>query len=232
MEKKKKNKKLNKFCSLFDYKYFLYDFLKVTGFLSALLIFRNKTIFVNKEYKKEFKRKPVMIASNHSSFIDPLVMLAFFYYKRVSIIATKDLFEGKFKHFLFTHVFQAICVDKENVSIKTFRQVGDVLNNRGHSVVIFPEGTVIHKTHEVEEFKPGVIVMSAMTKTPIYPMYIVERKHWYERKKIIIGEPFIVSEHSSKSMPAGEELNRVTNELFLKEKELEKLALEKYVKEK
>lgn len=223
-KKSKKQKKFNKLQALFDYKYFFYDFVKITGFLPALLFFRMKYCFVNKEQKKEFKNNPCIIIANHHSFLDPFIMVSAFYYKRVGLVATKDLFNTKFKSFLFK-AFGCILVDKDNVSMKTFKGVNDAIL-RGHSVGVFPEGTVAHKDENVDSFKGGVIMMALMSKSIIYPTYIVKRKHWYQRQKIIIGEKFDVKEHLTSLMPSIEEINNCANILYNKEKELENYSKE------
>lgn len=226
MKKKKnrKQKKFNKIQSLFDYKYFFYDFVKLTGFIPALLIFRMKYYFINKSQKKEFKNSPCIIVANHSSFFDPFIMVSAFYYKRVSLVATKDLFNTKFKSFLFK-AFGCILVDKDNVSMKTFKGVNDTIL-RGHSVGVFPEGTVIHQDDNVDAFKGGVIMMALMAKTCIYPTYIVKKSKWYQRQKIIIGEKFDVKDYLKSPIPSIEEISSCANELYKKEQELEKISKE------
>ena len=181
---KKKAKKLNKFQSLFDYKCLFYDFVKITGFIPAMLFFRFKYYFINKDMKKEFKKQPCIIVSNHQSFLDPFIMVSAYWYKRIGIVATKDLFSTKFKEFLFKS-FGCICVDKENVSMKTFKEINNRIS-RGHSIGVFPEGTVIHKDDNLDAFKSGVIMMAIISKTCIYPTYTVKRPHWWNRQRIII----------------------------------------------
>ena len=102
---------------MLDKIYNIYDFVKVTGFIPISLVLRSKFIYKNKECKKEFKKDPIMIAANHRGFLDPFLIVSTFYFKRVGIIATKELFNTKFKKALFTG-FRAIYIDKDNVSIK------------------------------------------------------------------------------------------------------------------
>jgi 1-acyl-sn-glycerol-3-phosphate acyltransferase len=221
---KKKNKKLNKFQSFFDYKCFFYDFVKVTGFIPAMLLFRFKYHFINKEIKKEFKKQPCIIVANHQSFLDPFVMVRAYYYKRVGLVATKDLFNSKFKSWLFKS-FGCIYVDKDNVSMKTFKDVNERIL-RGHSVGIFPEGTVIHKDDNFDAFKSGAIMMAFMAKTCIYPTYTVKRKHWWNRQHILIGDKFDVKEYIKTPMPSIAQIEEVTKKLEQATKELERLSKE------
>lgn len=215
-------KKVNKFKSFFDFSFFGNDFVKLTGIVPSMLFFRIKKIFINKQQKKEFNKNSVIIASNHSSHADPILLCIGFYYKRLGIVATKELFDTKAKNAFFTFV-HVIKVDKEKPSLKTFKEVKKVIDN-GHSVAIFPEGTVAHKTNEVEPFKPGAIMMASMTGAPIYPVYIKKRKHWTERLKFIIGERFDIKDYCKGKSPSAAEMQIIADKLYEKEKELEAYA--------
>lgn len=220
MEKKKDRKKMNKLKSFFDFRWWFYDFVKITGFIPIILFLRPKYIYINKNQKKNFKNDSIMIAANHTSLLDPFLMVSVFFFKRVGIIATKELFSTKFKKALFTG-FRAICIDKDHVSISTFKEVNQRIKT-GHSVGIFPEGTIAHKSEGIDDFKPGVIMMAHMAKTPIYPVYFAKRKSIWQRQKIIIGERFDVAEHLKGMKANSDSFTIVANKLKEKEVELEK----------
>jgi 1-acyl-sn-glycerol-3-phosphate acyltransferase len=225
MKNNKSGKKVNRLKAFFDLKWWFYDFVKVTGFIPITLYLRSKFIYKNKEYKKEFKKDPIMIAANHRDFLDPFLMVSVFTFKRVGIIATKELFNTKFKKALFTG-FRAIYIDKENVSIKTFKAVNEVIKD-GHSVGIFPEGTIVHKDgEEISEFKAGVIMMALMAKAPIYPIYFAKRNHWYQRQRIYVGERFNVSDYFEGKKPSGEKMAEVAELLRQKVIELSNMHKE------
>lgn len=229
MENTKNRRKVNRLKGFFDFKWWFYDFVKITGFIPITLYLRSKFIYKNKEVKKEFKYDPIMIAANHRGFLDPFLMVSVFITKRVGIIATKDLFNTKFKKALFTG-FRAIYIDKDNVSIKTFKAVNKVIND-GHSVGIFPEGTIVHKQNEeISEFKAGVIMMAMMAKTPIYPIYFAKRNHWWQRQRIYVGERFDVFDCFEGKKPNGEKLAEVAETLRQKVIELSNMHKESYDK--
>ena len=215
-------KKVNKFKSFFDFSFFGYDFVKVTGIVPAMLFYRVKKIYINKDQKKDFNKNSVIIAANHSDFLDPILLALGFYNKRLGIVATKELFDTPIKNafFSFSHVIK---VDKEKPSIKTFKEVKKVVDN-GHSIAIFPEGTVHDRNLGVQPYKPGAIMMASMTKAPIYPVYIKRRKHWTERLTFIIGEKFDVQDYCKGKSPTSAEMQVIANKLYEKEKELEAYA--------
>ena len=69
--KKKKNKKVNKFIQIFDYKMFFYDIGKFFAILPTLLILRLKSYYINKKRQKGLFKGKTIIVSNHISYIDP-----------------------------------------------------------------------------------------------------------------------------------------------------------------
>ena len=167
-----------------------------------------------------------MIAANHRGFMDPFIMVAVFYFKRVGLVATKDLFDTKFKNALFKG-FKAICIDKENVGISTFKEVNKVASD-GHSIGIFPEGTVVNHTGTLNEFKPGVIMMAKMAKVPLYPIYLVKRKKWYSRQIILVGNRFDLDEFFKDKKANSVTYNEAAIALREKMLVLEKMSEEKY----
>ncbi|MCQ3907577.1 MAG: 1-acyl-sn-glycerol-3-phosphate acyltransferase [Mycoplasmoidaceae bacterium] len=58
----------------------------------------------------------------------------------MSFVATKDIYVNKLAEGFFKAV-GAIRIDKENISLDTFKQAKEKLD-RGHAVAVFPEGSV------------------------------------------------------------------------------------------
>ena len=173
---------------IIDFKWWFVLIVKITGFIPIMLFLRPKYYYPDKKTKKEFKRTPCIIASNHSSMTDPFMMVSTMYFKRLSIIATQELFKKRGLRLLFT-LFRAIPIDKEGISLSTFKKASNVIKD-GHSVGIFPEGTVAHDKDTIIQYKSGVILMSMMCKAPIYPMYLVKRSNIFRRYRVIIGNRF------------------------------------------
>lgn len=225
MKKKKQTKKVSKFFQIFDYRMFGYDFVKFTGGLPIVLWYRIKKIFVNKQQKKLLNTKPYLIAPNHNGFTDIMIVANAFWNRRLRFVATKDLYTNNFRRFLFNKFFACIEVDKENVSMKTFKEVKDALN-RGHCVPVFPEGTIAKKDDNVIEYKSGVVLMALVSKVPIVPVYMEKRTKWYKRQRVVIGEMIDISKYSNSIMPSMEEIKKLTTILHDEEVKL-KSMLEK-----
>lgn len=220
MEKKKRRK-------LFSFKCFLYDFVKLTGILPVLLDLRLKRIFIEGKKPKGFMRGKYIIASNHVSFDDPVIITNAFAFRRVNFVANKLLLGLKFWGKFFKGI-GCIEVDKDSASIKTFKKVKERIDE-GRIVAIFPEGT-IEQESAVQYFKTGVIMMSLMCDCDIVPTYIIKRKNRFERQVILIGNKFRISDYISSKFPTMDEINMLASKLRKKEEELLDLYNSKYKK--
>ena len=199
--------------------YFFYDFVKITAAIPGLIWFRPKRIYVNGNAKKKIKGGALLI-SNHSSNIDPIILMFGIYYRRHHFIATKELFDTKFKRFLFEN-FHCIEIDRDNFGMNIFRNIIDLLKN-DKLVAMFPEGHVTNN-EEVQKFKSGMVLMAVSSKKPIVPVYVKVRKRLWHRQYIIIGEPINPSEILPK-IPSLSDMDNITEILREKEKELKTIA--------
>ena len=199
--------------------YFFYDFVKVTAAIPGLLWFRPKCIYVNENAKKKIKGGALLI-SNHSSNIDPMILMFAIYYRRHHFIATKELFDTKLKRFIFES-FHCIEIDRENFGMNIFRNIIDLLKNE-KLVAMFPEGHVTNN-EEVQKFKSGMVLISVSSKKPIIPIYVKIRKSLWRRQYVIIGEPINPSEMLPK-MPSLSDMDGIAEILREKEKELKAIA--------
>ena len=181
-KKEKARKKRNK-----DVGAWFYDFAKITGAIPALLWLRPKYIYPSKVAKRKIKKGGVLFISNHSGYLDPLILLCTVWYRRLNCVATKQLFKGKFNNWLFRH-FLCIPVDKENFSVLTFKQIVTRLK-AGKAVGIFPEGAINKGENKVETFKAGAAMMAMRAGVPVVPLYIVKCEKWYSRVRVVVGEP-------------------------------------------
>ena len=199
--------------------YLFYDFVKITAAIPGLIWFRPKKVFVNESARKRIKGGALLI-SNHSSNIDPIILMFAIYYRRHHFIATKELFEGKVKRFLFER-FHCIEIDRENIGVSVFRNITDTLKD-DKLVAMFPEGHVT-KDEEVQKFKSGMVLMSISSKKPIIPVYIKVRKSFWHRQYVIVGEPINPSEILPK-IPSLSDMDKIAELLREKEKELKAIA--------
>ena len=209
--KNKRNKKIGK--------YFWYDFVKLTGFVPAWIWLRPKIIRESDNVPKRVKGG-VLIASNHVTFIDPIILHLAFPHRRLHSIATKDVAKTKLRKMFFT-VANCIFIDKQNFSMASLREICDYLKDE-KAVVIFPESSV-QEQNVVRDYKSGVVLMSLLSKKPILPVCIIRGKTKFSRIKVVIGEPVdVVSMYGP--MPTMEQMDQICKMLQQKEQQL----LQKY----
>ena len=60
----------------------------------------------------------------------------------------------------------------------------------GHVVSMFPEGHISEDENKrMGSFKSGMVLMAMQGKSPIIPIYIKPKEHFYSRVVMAIGEP-------------------------------------------
>lgn len=215
---KQKKKKVKKITTIH------YDFVKLTGWLSAMIYLRPRVISLGKS-KFAKTKGGVLITSNHVRFDDPILLLAVFWHRRLHCLATKDLFSTKLKNFFFTRML-CIKVDKDNFSMQSFREACNCLK-ADQAVAIFPEGEVNLSGKEMLGFKSGAVLMAHQAKKPILPMYIVKPEKWYHRRVVLLGELIDVNALCG-PIPSMDALQRVTDQLQQTEFDLKQYYLDKY----
>lgn len=143
----------------------------------------------------------IIIAPNHQSTLDPVLILAindFSKQQPVAFIAKKELWTQKiFKYFI--NLFDNVALDRQSPrsAINAMKEAKELINEYKRSVVIFPEGTR-SATQEMNEFKGASMKVAQMSYTPIVPTTIIDSYKFYEKRtkepldiKIIFGKPIM-----------------------------------------
>lgn len=155
-------------------------------------------LFINTKFQVEIigeehvpKQKAFIIASNHISNYDPL-LLSCILKRKIHFLAKAELFRNQLCKTFFTAV-HAIPIDRQKgIVIRPVRKALKVINNGGN-LGIFPEGKRC-KSGEVIQPKKGVAFIACKTNVPILPVAIVGIKKGYRSPvKIIIGSEINVT---------------------------------------
>ena len=197
--------------------YIVYDFVRLTA-LPGFIWFRPKFIYANDSSKQRIKSGAIAIA-NHIGYFDPVYLMIAIWYRRHHFVCIREFFEGRFRAWLFRQ-FHCIPIDRDSFSMESLRRITEELK-AGHLVSLYPEGRII-ASKQVSAFKSGMVLMALRSDTPIIPVYIKPRKHWYSRLVICIGEQVNVSGELG-PRPSLERINQLT--AFLEEKELSLMKL-------
>jgi len=114
-----------------------------------------------------------LLASNHRSVIDPLIIELSV--KETSLfghwISKKELYNSFFFG-LFVRNGGTILLDREATQMSTFFTDIKTCVNQGDSIYIFPEGTRNKTQSPLTEFKEGSRIIAVKNRLPILPIYI------------------------------------------------------------
>jgi 1-acyl-sn-glycerol-3-phosphate acyltransferase len=111
---------------------------------------------------------PVILAANHSSYLDFLI-IASIVKRRVTIIAAKELTKHPILGWYACND-GCILVDRKKLGVNYYRNCLKTLKSN-KILLIFPEGTR-SVTGSMQEWKQGFVELSIQTNTPIVPVAI------------------------------------------------------------
>jgi len=110
---------------------------------------------------------PVLVASNHQSFLDP-PLIGNLYQTEMVFLARKTLFVGFFK-WLYPQ-WNAIPVDQDRPDMSSLKTIIRKLKE-GHRVLVFPEGART-LDGDIGEAAPGIGLIAAKSGAVIQPVRI------------------------------------------------------------
>ena len=207
--------------ALFSPYWWLVDLIRITAAPSGLLWYRVKHLYENEEARKKIRGGALLI-SNHIGFTDPIYVMFTVWYRRHHFICMKEFFEGNpLKRWFFTNI-RCIPIDRENFNLGSFREITDHLS-AGELVSIFPEGHIDGAGDGTKHFKSGMVMMALRSKTPIFPVYILRKEHWYERLVAVIGAPMDIEE-LYREKPSFTRVEEIGAMIEAKEEELSRIA--------
>lgn len=132
---------------------------------------------------------PLIICSNHISYLDPPLVGTLLTRKRVYFMAKEELF----RIFLFRIVLLnlgAFPVKRYKPDRKAIQRSIQLLKD-GKILGIFPEGTC-SKTGELQEPLDGASMIALMSKAPILPVAIKGPYKLFRPLWVAIGKPFLL----------------------------------------
>ncbi len=140
-----------------------------------------KIFYRHKVYGLEhFYGKAAIIASNHSSNLDPPI-LAISWPEEVHFLAR----EGLFKNAVFGWLIRKLNshpVSGDAGDVVVFKLICSLLNE-GKKIILFPEGTRGWKD-ELGVLKPGIAMLVSRSKTAVVPAYVHGTfKIWNRKRK-------------------------------------------------
>ncbi|OUQ24715.1 1-acyl-sn-glycerol-3-phosphate acyltransferase [Flavonifractor sp. An135] len=164
----------------------------------------------------------LMICCNHTSDSDPLYLaFAFRLKNQIRPMAKAELLRIPVVGFLLAKA-GIFGVERGKSDIGAVKQAMKYLRE-GEKVLVFPEGTRVHESRgEVSHPKAGAAMLAVRCGVPILPVYIPEKKKWFRRTPVVIGEPFTPTVATRKGTQ--EEYEAITADLMSRIRALKELA--------
>jgi len=125
------------------------------------------------------KEGGLILASNHVSYLDPIV-LAITMERKICFITKKEAFNNIFGSVLLKNL-NAFPVDRRKVDIRSLKKSLSILHEK-KVLGIFPEGTR-SSNGELQELKLGAIKIAMKAGVPILPVGIIGTNKIYPRGK-------------------------------------------------
>jgi 1-acyl-sn-glycerol-3-phosphate acyltransferase len=113
---------------------------------------------------------PLLIVSNHQSYLDPPIIGAFIGQRQVAFVARQGLFKSKVFSWLIS-ALNAIPIREDGQSDTTAIKTSLSILARGHALVIFPEG---QRTNNgaLRPFKRGTALLLKRAKCDVLPVAV------------------------------------------------------------
>ncbi len=179
---------------------------------SARVVFRIMHPVIHIEGREQFPEGAALLCCNHSSFTDPIWVIAWARLKlHPRSMAKKELFNNKLMGWACDKL-GAFPVDRGAPDINAIKTAMQVLKS-DNKLLIFPEGTRVKKGKQVEPHS-GALLIGARMKTPIIPIYLSVKRRLFSPVHLIFGEPYFPEYAGAK--PTNEELELRTAELMNK----------------
>ena len=153
------------------------------------------TKFVGKKNLKMEKR--AIMACNHSSNMDPVIINSRMI-PNPYILGKHTLFKNKVVSAILRS-WRIIPVNRENLDISTVKKVMTVLTG-DNKLLIFPQGTRKQDLEDMDGVKNGLAMFAIKSKSPIVPMWFVDKPKAFHRNVLLIGEPFYLEGFEGKRL--------------------------------
>lgn len=202
-------------------------FVKITGWLPALILLNTKYLYEDKKVQSRKIRGRAIIVSNHTSVYDYLLMIFVFFGRTLRYQMAEVLFKKKALG-TFLKAMGGIYVDR-NANNYSFMTKSESILKKGGVVGVFPESRLPLPDEERPlEFKPGAAYLSLVSDTPIIPVYTNGSYfHAFSKKKravVAIGKPVKAGDMYDESLSEKENLANISAGLRNKIIELGRLA--------
>ena len=174
----------------------LLGFVKLSGFLPAMLLLKPKVYLQNKSCSRHLPKRAILM-SNHTSLMDFVLHLILFPFRTIRFLMAEVLFRKGSLFSWFLYKIGGIYVDRD---VCNFSFIDDSLDALGKNQIvgIFPQGR-LPVNGKPFPFKPGIVLVALRTDSPIVPIYTDGNYGLFKRAHVMIGEEIFLRDYVNTS---------------------------------
>lgn len=165
-------------------------FVKITGFLPQLIVFRTKMHYEDRSVQGRTIRGKAIVAANHRLLIDFGVLMFAFPFRTLRCAAAEVLYHKNIFMTALLSLLGCVRVEREQCDFSFMDRLKAVLD-KGGVVEIFPESRLPDQKGDTSPlpFKPSYVYLALESGAPIIPVYHNGCAFRKERLQIVVGKP-------------------------------------------
>lgn len=202
-------------------------FVKITGWLPQLLIFRIKVYYEDKKVQNKRIRGSAILVSNHHCLMDYAVNMYVFWRRTLRCAVAEIIYAKTIFFAALLHLLGAVKVERDAHDFSFLGKMSQIIK-RGGVVEIFPEARLPLPGEERPlEFKPSYVYLALETGAPIIPVYSNGKAFSKKRARVMIGKPILVADLYDEALTEKENIAAINTYIRSKIIELGKQLEEK-----
>ncbi len=189
---------------------FLFNwFVKITGWIPQLLIFRIKVHYEDKAVQDRRIKGKAIVICNHNYLMDFGVLLYVFWRRTLRCAVAEIMYKKNFVMSLLLKLLGCVRVERQTHDFSFMGRLKKVLD-RGGVVEIYPESRLPNPDEERPlEFKPSYVYLALESDAPIIPVYSNAKIFDKDYTRVIIGKPIKVGELYDTSLTEKENIEKI-----------------------
>ena len=189
---------------------FLIGFVKITGFLPQLLLFRTKITYQDRAVQARRIKGPAIVVANHTSVWDYAILLFVFFGRILRTQMAELLFKGGFMK-PFLKGMGGIYVNRDTHDMSFVQQSLTILE-KGGVLCVFPEAR-LPRPGEARPlpFQTSATYIALESGAPILPVYTNGCYFQKKRARVRIGTPIDARAYWNADEDEKTNLERITS---------------------
>lgn len=186
-------------------------FVKITGWLPQLVIFRLKIHYEDRSVQDRRIRGKAIVVCNHNTLMDFATLMFVFWRRTLRCAVAEVMYQKNFIMTGLLYFLGCIRVDRDTFDFSFMERLKKILD-KGGVVEMFPESRLpLPEETQLLEFKPSYVYLALETGAPIIPVFNNGKEFSAQRDQVVIGKPIDVTAMYNSSLSEKENV-RIIND--------------------